>query len=359
MIKQLAGDLHLKGIEVKILTFGEDDKKNRPYSVIKAKNKVDFFIKMLGLVKNIDIIYTFDLYTAGFFSRLLRGKRKLVVRFAGDSAWESAFNSGKTADDIKTFQNKYYGLKIGLLKKIRGWILKGAGRVVSVSQFLKEIAMLIGAKEEKIEVIYNSVDFVGSETTHRQDIRNKLGLNNNKVIVTAGRLVPWKGVDGLIAAIKKLISDFNDIKLLVVGDGPDRPRLEELVIKEGLTKEVIFSGRVNLNDIFDYYSAADVFVLNSKYEGLSHVLLEVLKSERPIIASNSGGNPEVIENEKNGLLVDYGNVDQLVVAIKRMLIEEKWSSPEYKDACRESLTKFNWTNNVDQTVKLLKEVSNE
>ncbi len=77
---------------------------------------------------------------------------------------------------------------------------------------------------------------------------------------------------------------------------------------------------------------------------------------KPIIASRSGGNPEVIEDEQNGLLVDYSNVDQLVVAIKRMLSEEKWQSAEYKEKCHASLKKFNWQNVIEQTSKIIEEL---
>lgn len=358
MIEQLALDLHLKGIGVKVLAFGQEDQENRPYQVFKASGKFSFFYQLWKLAKEVEIIYTFDLYTAGFLSWLIGKKifkKKLVIRFAGDSAWEAASNKGYIIDDITTFQTKNYGSKITWLKKLRSWILRGADKVVAVSHFMKGIAEKIGVPAERIEVIYNSIDFIKSYEDEL-GLVEKLHLGNKKVIVTGGRLVPWKGIDGLMAAVAQLSKDqnFASLCLLIFGDGPDRARLERSADIEGIREQVLFVGRISLNKIFNYYNLADIFVLNSQYEGLSHILLEVLTLGKPIIASNCGGNPEVIENEKNGLLVEYNNVDQLKLAIKRVLTEPYWQSVEYKKTCQESLEKFNWSKNIEETFNLFR-----
>lgn len=361
MIEQLALDLHLKGIGVKVLAFGKEDQEARPYQVVKALGKISFFWQLCRLAKEVEIIYTFDLYTAGFLSWLIGKKifrKKLVVRFAGDSAWETAFNQGRIADDIATFQTKNYGLKITWLKMLRSWILRGADKVVAVSQFIKGIAEKISVSAEKIKVIYNSIDFI-KFYEDELGLTEKLHLGNKKVIVTGSRLVPWKGIDVLIAAVAQLSKEPNlaSLCLLIFGDGPDRDRLERLADKEGIREHVLFVGRIPLNKVFNYYNLADVFILNSQYEGLSHVLLEVLSLGKPIIASNCGGNPEVIEDGKNGLLIGYNNVEQLKLAIRRMLAEPYWQSVEYKKACQESLKKFSWVKNIEETIKVFKELT--
>ena len=361
MIERLATDLRRQGIEVTVLAFGKDVGQRTPFRVEKATGKLDFAFRLKRLAQDVDLIYAFDLYTAGFLSWLIGKKllkKKLIVRFAGDSAWESAVNRGRTADDILTFQKKYYGVKIALIKIARRWILAGADRVVAVSNFMKDLAVKIGVSQNKIETIYNSVDFIDVRDLNVETVslRSNLGLEGNKIIVTAGRLVPWKGVDGLIKAVARLGSSFPELKLMIVGDGPDKERLTLQVTSHKLQDKVIFAGQVSLNKIFAYYNLADVFVLNSQYEGLSHALLEVLRLGKPIVASNCGGNPEVIENEKNGLLVEYNNVEQIGIAVKRMLAEEKWRADEYQNTCRASLKKFSWQNVIEQTIKVFKDV---
>ncbi|KKR49042.1 MAG: Glycosyltransferase [Candidatus Magasanikbacteria bacterium GW2011_GWC2_40_17] len=355
MIEQLATDLSQPGTTVTVLAFGQKDVVSRPFDVFKIQSKWFFCCKLWQLAREAEVIYTFDLYTAGFLSWLIGKKilkKKLVVRFAGDSAWESALNKNQTRDDIISFQKKKYGWQVELMKKIRRRILTEADQVVAVSNFMKDLAIKIGVKEVKVTVIYNAVDFVQNSLEPNQKTEGE------KNIMTAGRLVPWKGIDGLIMAMSDLKKDqiAASFKLTVVGEGPDKSRLEKLSHDEGVNNFVNFVGKVPLDKISNYYATADVFILNSQYEGLSHVLLEVLSLGRPIIASSSGGNPEVIVNEKNGLLVEYNNLGQLKSAIKRILTEPYWQSAEYKQACRESLKKFNWQNVVEQTIKIFKNV---
>lgn len=361
MVEQLALDLHQKDIEVVILTYGVKDKE-RPYPVIRENCKLKFAWLLWRLSGQIDIIYTLDLYTPGllswFVGKVLRRKR-LVVRFAGDSAWETASNQGRTSDDILTFQGKYYGLRVAFLKVLRGRILRNADKVIAVSEFMKTVAEKIGVSSGKVEVIYNSVDFVKVSLDHRLDVKAQLGLHPvGKLIVAGGRLVPWKGLDGLISALAGLRQEktLSVFKLLIIGDGPDRQRLEKLRDKFNLGDVIIFEGKVPLENIFDYYRAADFFVLNSQYEGLSHMLLEALLLGKPVIASSCGGNPEVVQNEKNGLLVEYNNIGQISEAIKKMLTEEKWQAGSIESICRESLKKFSWREVLEKTIKVFQNV---
>ncbi|MDD4477030.1 MAG: glycosyltransferase family 4 protein [Patescibacteria group bacterium] len=362
IVEQLSSDLSLKNIKVSVLAFGEEDGKIRSYNVFKCESKINFALSVWRLGKEADVIYTFDLYTAGFFSWLI-GKvilrKKLIVRFAGDSAWESAYNQGLTKDDILTFQEKFYGIKIWMMKKARSLILKGADSVVSVSYFMKNLAEKIGVEKEKIEVIYNSVDFIDFKNLNCETeiLQDKFGLRNLKIIVTAGRFVPWKGIDGLIKAIDLLKSERQfSFKLLIIGDGPDFGNLKALVDEKGLNDEILFTGKIPQDKMFAYLNLADVFVLNSKYEGLSHVLLEALRAGKPIVASDCGGNSEVVENEKNGLLVEYNNIKQLSEAVKIILTEEKWRASEFKKICVESLKKFSWQNVVERTVNVFDKI---
>jgi len=367
MIEQLALDLRAREFDVQILTFGQDYRSDQAIyraetGVYRAKGKIDFLKLIKKIAPKFDVIYTFDLYTAGFLSWLIGKKiyrKKLVVRFAGDSAWELASNNGQTNDDIITFQNKFYGLSVAWHKLLRKFILLGADRVVAVSKFMQKIAIGIGVPEEKIKVIYNSVDFVpdNNPSDSMSLLQDRYKLNHCKVILTIGRLVPWKGIDILIKTLTK-IND-KELKLLIVGDGPDLGRLEKIVEDEHVAGQVEFVGKVPLAEVFRYYLLADVFVLDSQYEGLSHVLLEALAAGRPIVASDAGGNGEVIENEKNGLLIKYDDVDELASAIKKTLTEEKWHTPEFKNVCAESLKKFNWETNVNKTADLFNKILND
>lgn len=365
IVEKMAEDFSAGGISVEVLTFGkknEDDKK--PYSLSRARNKFCFCLKLLLLSRRVDIIYAFDLYTAGFCSWLIGKvlmKKKFIVRFAGDSAWEAAVNKGCVREDLVAFQNKRYGLKIEMLKSFRARILRGADRVVVVSNYLKEIAGLIGVVSSRIVLIYNSVDFIRTANLTPANIRNELGIRDDDVVImTSGRLVPWKGMEGVVKALAEVKSELPDLsdrlRLIIVGDGPERDRLGCAAEECGVKENVVFTGKVPQDEVVKYYREADIFILNSQYEGLSHVLLEALSVHKPIIASNAGGNPEVIADEVNGLLVEFNNISQIKNAIIRIIREDKWRSDDHARRCEESLKRFSWTEELAKTTAVFNAV---
>lgn len=143
-------------------------------------------------------------------------------------------------------------------------------------------------------------------------------LTNYKII-SAGRLVPWKGFKMLIELMPDIIEIRNDVTLTIVGDGPERAKLEELVKFLNLHDKVKFLGNISRHDVLALVKASDLFVLNTGYEGLSHQLLEVMDIGIPIITTRVGGNPELIENGRDGLLVEYNNPGELLAAIRELI----------------------------------------
>ena len=143
-----------------------------------------------------------------------------------------------------------------------------------------------GASIEKVAVVYNSLP--------REKVVPASKKSGEQWLVTAARLVPWKGMAVLINIMSELKSRYPHLKLKIIGDGPERVRLERLIMEKCLTGEVEIWGNLSHEKTLSYISSADLFVLNSGYEGLSHVLLEALSLGRPVLASRAGGNPEII-----------------------------------------------------------------
>lgn len=125
-------------------------------------------------------------------------------------------------------------------------------------------------------------------------------------VASIGRLVPWKGFQGLIQAVA--LTD--TASLIIAGEGPLRAELGTLAEKK-LPGRHVFTGALSHADTLAIIKSADVFVLNSSYEGLSHVLIEALALGVPIIATRVGGNPEVIADGENGLLIPAGDTQAL------------------------------------------------
>lgn len=361
----LAEALQRYSFSVRVLTYANERRRKkdkiRVRRIIRG-NKIfsflNYFFNMLFLSFWADVVYVTDIYSVGYFAYLIKKMtgKKYIVRFAGDSAWETAVNYGWTSDYILDFQTKKYDDKIEKLKKRRQKIMAKADRVIAVSNFLANIAVLIGVKKENVVMIYNSIDFLPEafDTIEIEKIRNQFG-DREKIIITACRLVPWKGSDGLIRSLPGLINKIGSIKLLILGDGNELENLKELAKKLNVENNVVFLGRIEHEKALLYYASADLFVLNSNYEGLPHVLLEVMKIGVPIASSRSGGNPEVIEDEKSGLLFNYNNIEEIVKAEERILSDKAFAQNLVINA-KEKLKIFDWRKNIEATVKLIKEV---
>jgi glycosyltransferase involved in cell wall biosynthesis len=132
------------------------------------------------------------------------------------------------------------------------------------------------------------------------------------IVLTAARLTPWKGVQHLIPALRAV----PEVRLLVAGSGDMLPELRALAAAHGVAERVDFLGNVPREKMPLYLRAADYLALYSGYEGLSHTLLESLREGTPVIASDKGGNPEVVQHGVNGLLVPYVDGEALGAALR-------------------------------------------
>ncbi len=346
-----------------------------------------------------DIIYATDNYSNGFSAAIVSKiiKKPMILRFTGDSVWESAFNSNLTKSDIESFQNQNHGFKTKLKIWRRNFILKTAKIVITDCEFLKNFLAKIGTNPKKIKVINNAIEpFADEKEFDEQEFREKLGLEGN-IILTMCRLTPWKGVEALIEIMPKIKgintrassglcaskscgvlnpvlalghrkckrvlfhftrstslikSESKDAKLVVAGDGPEFKKLQTLIEKMNLTKSVILLGNVTDRTTKNrLLKICQLFVLNTFYEGMSNTLLEAMSAEKPIITTNSGGNPELID-KTNGILVEYNNKEQLANSIIKILDDETLSL-ELGEKSKEKSKNFTWENLVNKNIQVI------
>ncbi len=370
MVGALANSLQANSFKVKVITYADSGGKAMKEGVdiirikrsnIKFFSFIEYFFSIIKLSFWADIIYATDTYSVGYFAYLIKllTRKKYIIRFAGDSAWETAVNQDLTKDYIVDFQSKKYGDYIEKLKLRRTKILINADQVIAVSNFLSNVARQIGVDKNKITIIYNSIDFI-SEHIDRQkvdEIKSKYG-KNAKILITACRLTPWKGVEGVIKSLPTLIEKVGLVNFLVLGDGEELKNLQQIAATEKMENHVHFLGRVDHDDTLNYMAAADLFILNSNYEGLSHVLLEAIKMGAPIVASRVGGNPEVIDDGQNGLLFGYNNASEILATGSKILSNENYAK-ELAGNAKEKLKIFNWPENVRLTVKLINKICDE
>jgi glycosyltransferase involved in cell wall biosynthesis len=160
-----------------------------------------------------------------------------------------------------------------------------------------------------------------------------------------------KGLRVLLRAMEKLHETISDIHLFVVGDGDMRNEYEKISRTLGLNKNVTFTGRLEGRELAEKYQQAHIFVLPSKNESFSMVILEAMSSGLPVVASNACGIPLVVDNEKNGLLVPSGNAEELASAIERILGDHSLAE-RFSQASLVKARQFKWEGSSEGYHKL-------
>jgi len=207
-------------------------------------------------------------------------------------------------------------------------LLKRFDRVVAVSDPVMREIQKHGTASKKVVKILNGIDvdrFIN--TGNRARLKEELGIPENaRVIGTVGRLSEEKGHMHLFEAAVTVMERCPKVVFLVVGDGPLRPYLEEKSkefadtarVKTGISETPFIFAGVR-QDMPAIYSIMDIFILPSLNEGLPMVLLEAMASQKPVIATNVGAVPKVIENGYSGILVPPGDIESLAEAIIDLL----------------------------------------
>jgi glycosyltransferase involved in cell wall biosynthesis len=197
--------------------------------------------------------------------------------------------------------------------------VRSARAVIVPSNYLQSIVAAWGVERTNIRVIYNSVllEEVGN-------VPSPVTLAPRPHIVTVGRFVPWKNITGVIDAVAELRTG----TLIVVGEGPERHHLEAHAKK--MLPATVFTGGLSHKDTLAVLEEADVFVLNSTYEGLSHLLIEAMSLGVPTVATDTGGNTELLQHEVGSALVEVNNTPALTSAVSAVLAQKKRTESTFR-----------------------------
>jgi len=266
---------------------------------------VFFFVKQIQRRFDFDIIDAHYVYPDGFAAVLLGRcfQRPVVVSARGS--------------DINQFS------QFPLIRRLLQYTLKKADKTIGVCQALKNAMIVLGTPAEKICVVPNGVDMDKFYRFPKEEARKRLGLPlDRKIILSVGGLIPRKGFDLLIRAVNLLMRrcDGRNLYLVIVGEGPSRKDLEILTSSLGRSSDVQFTGAVPHQELYLWYSAADLFCLASSREGWPNVILEAVACGTPVVASDVWGIPEVIGSGQVGFLTkrtEYAIAEGVLVAFRK------------------------------------------
>jgi phosphatidyl-myo-inositol dimannoside synthase len=240
----------------------------------------------------------------------------------------------------------------------------GASIAITNSKNSAQVLASVGFDPTRMRVVYPGVngDRYRPDVDGRE-VRRRFDAPPGQLLLSVGRLQRRKGHDLVIEALDALQAELPDLTYLIVGDGAERSRLEKLVHERGLERRVRFEGEVPADRLPAYYAAADVFVLPTRmddgdFEGFGLVFLEAAASGKPVIGGRTGGVPEAVADLETGLLVDGGDVRQLVDAIRALATSAELRT-RYGAAGRQRTERdFTWQRAADAVLAIHAELAN-
>ncbi|MDQ7026627.1 MAG: glycosyltransferase family 4 protein [Anaerolineae bacterium] len=213
-----------------------------------------------------------------------------------------------------------------LIRLLNRLIWRRIDRGIAISEALSRFSIAVeGAPEKRIRVVHYGIPHYRMQSSAIQDaqnaLRDELNLSKSAVLLgTVSRLIALKGVHYALEAFAQIASSYPDAHFVIVGDGPERNKLERQVVKDKLTQRVHFMGWQS--DVERIFGGLDILLVPSTREGFGLVLLEAMSKRVAVIASNVSAIPEVVEHGETGLLVPPRNPDSLAQAM-RMLVDDR------------------------------------
>jgi glycosyltransferase involved in cell wall biosynthesis len=308
--------------------IGEAKKRDIPAQIIESNGRFDFgavnrltqFIR----ANNIAILHTHN-YKANFIGLLAAKKAKIPI--------------------VATLHGYIgNGRKLKLYEALDRFILRYFDRVVLVDDSLKKWFKNGSVKYEVINNGVNIHESQGHKVT-RSQVKAKLGIDENDLVIgTVGRLSEEKGHKYLIEAFAKLIKDYPNARLLIVGEGELRKELEQLSETLGIKEKVTFTGYQE--DVTQYHALMDVYVSPSLVEHFPMSILEAMSFGKAIVATDAGGTAKLID-EKTGIIIKSGSSDQIYQSIAQLLKDNSLRRTLGEQAQRLALEKYSLGQMVD------------
>ena len=243
-----------------------------------------------------------------------------------------------------------------LLKRI----VKHASGLVSNSAFTREALLKLGARADAIAVVYPCPNLTETHVSddRLEHLRRVHHLTDKRVILTVGRLVERKGHDQIIRALPAVRKRVPNATYLIVGNGPHRHQLQQLVNQYRLGEHVTFLDRVDETQLMACFEVCDVFAMPSRQigpdvEGFGMVYLEAGLFGKPAVAGESGGATEAVLNDLTGLTVDETDTAQVAHALINLLTNRAYADRLGFQAMQRVLELFTWDRQVEKLLKLL------
>ena len=231
------------------------------------------------------------------------------------------------------FANRSY------VKPVLKRTLRRASALTAISDDCRDHAINAGATDENMEIIMNGADLRRFAPGDAGELEAMYGRH---MVFACRQLFPRKGIRFLIRAAAGLVEKYPDLRVVIAGDGMERQSLEELAASLGVTEHVEFLGWVANAELPGYFRAARFSVIPSLEEGFGIPAAEAMGCEIPVIASDAGGLPEVVEDNVTGFVVPKGDVEALQSKMDVLLADDDLCERMGKAGRIRALERFDW-----------------
>ncbi len=264
------------------------------------------------------------------FTELLREFRPEIVHVHAGIGWEghSLARAARRAGVPAVIRTEHLPYTLRALKQplLERAYTSGAlvvDRIICVSESGRTTFRMSGIDSRRYVTIHNGIVPSPSERS-RMEVRRRLGIGNEPVLITVARLTAQKCHPVLLHALPRVLRQHPDVQLLLIGQGPLQAMLQQLVDELGIGAHVRLLGQ--RNDVPDLLAASDAFCLPSYFEGHPLVLMEAMAAGLPVVAARSLGITEVVSNGETGLLVPFDDSVSLAAALNRVLCDRRLAS---------------------------------
>ncbi len=250
---------------------------------------------------------------------------------------------------------------------IKNLIIKTAlsfpDKIICVSKKTEEL-LRPNIRRNKLVVINNGIDPEWLKPNINKDkLRKKLGLDNKIIFLSVSSLVPKKGIDVIIKVLPRIIREFPNLLYFIIGEGPEKNKLINLVNELGLEKNIKFLGIKTGSELANYYNLCDIFILMSRdirdtIESFGIVYIEASYFGKPVIAGLSGGTEDAVIDGQTGFLVKSDDTEDLVKKITLLIKNKKLRKKFGKAGTKRVIKGFFWKHNVKKLIYELNNLKN-
>ena len=351
----LVNEISTSDVDIKVFTTSADsgdhlDRDGR-MEIYRYATKIKLLTSPISLglfhkplEHDVDLVHvSFDMPPGPFAAYRYARKKNLplILTYHGD--WDPDYGS---------FARK---VGVSINNKFVSDLLSYTDIIISPSRLYAEKSKYLSKYLDKIRVIPNGIDLDEFQLNYSQsECREKLNLPLKcKVILFFGYLTPYKGPDILLGVFREVLKNQPDTILLFAGNGNMEDELKKLTRKWNIQDNIIFAGFVDKKRRSLYYKSADIFCLPSTMstECYPLAILEAMASGVPVVASDIGGIPDIIENNFNGLLVPPADAEKLEDNLN-FLLQNPEIGKKFSENALKGIKKYSWKNIATETLKL-------